>query len=516
MSNDVVSSSEAEGSLSLPKPVVVVKTEDFCHEDGNAAVTTKTLELHLSSDDLEKLLKDGRLERQSDELYRAMEEASKEMEQIPDTKTIKKEDKGTSSSQNVQPNASSVTPVVIKRKRGRPRKDTYLPTTTADIAQSLVHDSLPRNARGRNASSPVLSESIEDVDGDSDSEFKHKRSRKSKILHDDYVADFNTSDEEEGSKVFHRLSGRGRGRGKRKNCEFPESFNDFFSSCNEFFGGKKSTLLDDCVDDSIFEDVDECGDDEQNIPKETQSGSSPQCKHEVMDGIEGLIGPGGQTRVQIVNTGDTTVIDDEENYIYNIITTTGEKESITPLVIPKAAGDVVSKGRDEDPPSPKAQSEGEGTDDSIVQGEDMESQATSKETQYMQQLKDSSRQASGILKQKYYQALQELKKKPQVSTFADLVYGAANFLTDDQLIFFTMQLKNGCSNPPGVKYSVREKMLALAFYLQNPEHYKWLSSIFHLPGKVILERWLDGITRSNPDEAKRLVYNVYTRYIFRP
>lgn len=56
------------------------------------------------------------------------------------------------------------------------------------------------------------------------------------------------------------------------------------------------------------------------------------------------------------------------------------------------------------------------------------------------------------LKQKYYQALQELKKKPQVSTFADLVYGAANFLTDDQLMFFTMQLKSGCPNMPGVKY----------------------------------------------------------------
>lgn len=392
MPNDITSSGEAESSLSLSKPVTGVRLEDCSQEGTSVAVSTKTLELHLSTDALEKLLKDGKLERQSDELYQVMEEAAKEIEETPDVGASKEEDKETSTSQNLQLNDPAVTPVVVKRKRGRPRKETYLSKTTTSTAQSLVHGSQSRKVRGKHLTSPVQSESIEDnFEDDTDTEVKPKRSRKTKILHDDYVADFNTSDEEEGGKIFRKFSGRGRGRGrgKRKNCEFPEAFNDFFSSCNEFFG-KKSMLGEECGDHSIFEDLDEWGDVEQNLPKENRSESSRKCKHEVKDGIEGVIGPGGQTRVQIVNTGDLTVIDDEENFIYNIITTTGERESITPVIIPKVAGDVVSKGRDDGPPlsSMKPDSDDEGTLDSVMQGEGKESQATSKETQNKQQQKD--------------------------------------------------------------------------------------------------------------------------------
>lgn len=450
MSNDVTT--EPDSILSLAKPATEVQAEDTCQEGISVAVGTKTLELHLSTDALEKLLKDGKLERQSDELYQVMEEASKAVEQMPDTEVMKEEDKETPSSQL---NASAVTPVVVKRKRGRPRKETYLGKNT-NIAQSLMHGNQTRRVKGKNLTSSAQSESIEEVEYDTDSEIKPKRSRKTKILHDDYVADFNTSDEEEGGKIFRRFAGRGRGkgRGKRKNCEFPEAFNDFFSSCNEFFG-RKAMLEEESIDHSIFDDFE--GDDELYLPNKSQSESSPKCKRELHDGLEGVIGPGGQTRVQIVNTGDTTVIDDEENFIYNIITTTGAKESITPLVVPKVAGDVSSKGLDGGSllSSVKQDDDDEGTVDSIMQGDGTDFQTTSKKTQNKHQDKDRAlyRQVAS-LKQKYYQALQELKKKPQVSTFADLVYSAASFLTDDQLMFFTMQLKSGCPNMPGVKYVV--------------------------------------------------------------
>nr|XP_027216848.1 uncharacterized protein LOC113809440 [Penaeus vannamei]XP_027216849.1 uncharacterized protein LOC113809440 [Penaeus vannamei] len=123
-------------------------------------------------------------------------------------------------------------------------------------------------------------------------------------------------------------------------------------------------------------------------------------------------------------------------------------------------------------------------------------------------------QKLGALRQQYSRAVQELRKR-RLYTLADLVCGASRFLTEEQLVFFTLQLKSGCHNMQGVRYSVREKILALAFYLQSPALYKWLRAIFHLPTKLILERWLEGIAKSDPDTAKRLMYHVYTKYIFK-
>lgn len=77
-------------------------------------------------------------------------------------------------------------------------------------------------------------------------------------------------------------------------------------------------------------------------------------------------------------------------------------------------------------------------------------------------------------------------------------------------------LDTTCSSRPALRFSVREKMLALAIYLENPSLYKWLSTIFHLPSKLILERWLEGVARADPENAKKIVYNVYTRHIFKP
>lgn len=56
------------------------------------------------------------------------------------------------------------------------------------------------------------------------------------------------------------------------------------------------------------------------------------------------------------------------------------------------------------------------------------------------------------LRQKYYRALQELRKRPQVYTLADLIYAASGFLSEDQLVFFTLQLKSGSSNMQGIRY----------------------------------------------------------------
>lgn len=232
-------------------------------------------------------------------------------EQTLTTANTRNKTDAASSSPSSRLSVLSDTPILVKRKRGRPRKSTSANTPPS---KHLVREN-PQQT------SSFLSESTEDLaEGDTDSEVKPKRNRRSKVLHDDYVADFNTSDEEEGGEVFRRFSGRGRGRGRGLKYEFPDAFEDFFSSYNEFFG-KQSLSGDESADRDIFKDLDECGDGEQSLPKEDMPQGTPRGKTEGSDTLEGVLGQNGQTHVQIVNSGDTTMIDGKENLIYNIITT---------------------------------------------------------------------------------------------------------------------------------------------------------------------------------------------------
>lgn len=259
-------------------------------------------------------------------------------EQITDTETLSREPNEAVSA-NLPSRVLPDTPIVVKRKRGRPRKGTTSITIPKDLS------GLSGEAKGQEqTSSSSQPEGAEDPgDGETDIEVKPKRNRRSKVLHDDYVADFHTSDEEE--EVSRRFTGRGRGRGRGQRHEFPEAFDEFFSSYNEFFG--KQVLAD---GKSTFEDQDGGEDRSHSHPIEDQPQGSPGRSHSGKDVMEGVIGPHGQTHVQIVNTGDTAMIDGKEGLIYNVIATTGETKSITPLVIPKAASGV-GNGEDNIQPS---------------------------------------------------------------------------------------------------------------------------------------------------------------------
>ena len=57
-----------------------------------------------------------------------------------------------------------------------------------------------------------------------------------------------------------------------------------------------------------------------------------------------------------------------------------------------------------------------------------------------------------LLRLRYLQLAQERMSKPGFNTLADLVGGASKFLTEEQLIFVTMQLKSGCMNTQGIRY----------------------------------------------------------------
>ncbi|XP_069993326.1 uncharacterized protein [Penaeus vannamei] len=229
-------------------------------------------------------------------------------------------------------------------------------------------------------------------------------------------------------------------------------------------------------------------------------------------GSEMSLGPEGKTKVQIVNTGETSMVNGKENLIYHVITTTGGTSTVTPLTVPK---EVSSDQNEESEEVPSTSQTEKGGGDAAVPRQNLKRAAASR-TQSMKnkRIVRTYNQKLGALRQQYSRAVQELRKR-RLYTLADLVCGASRFLTEEQLVFFTLQLKSGCHNMQGVRYSVREKILALAFYLQSPALYKWLRAIFHLPTKLILERWLEGIAKSDPDTAKRLMYHVYTKYIFK-
>lgn len=296
-----------------------------------------------------------------------MEEPAKETEQAEESKTnpVLKTKSMTGQTEEGadlrSAEAGIEAPTTVKRKRGRPRKGTTIRKTPPPKPLG----SISRQTKEKELGLSLQSESIEDpTEGETDSEVKPKRNRRSKILHDDYVADFNTSDEEEESEMLHRFTGRGRGRGKGLKSEFPEAFEDFFLSYNEVFG-KELISGDESATGSIFGDLDDPGDHAQSLPDELPSQGSQGRRHEVGDMMEGVIGPDRQTQVQIISSGDTTVADGEESLIYNVIVTTGERKSITPIVIPKTTSDVASRGKNTMPPLSSSQT------DTINEGEEI-------------------------------------------------------------------------------------------------------------------------------------------------
>ncbi|XP_042868904.1 uncharacterized protein LOC122251224 isoform X2 [Penaeus japonicus] len=500
---DVTNSSEAKASQNSSK-----ETEKEINNPRKVKIT-------ISPDKIDKFIKERKLQKLPSGAYRVMEDVLKEIESC----SSERREEVAESSLKSGGGDAPVSPVAFKRKRGRPRKGTFVPRTVqGKQASSTNGTQIEVTAAGKrilsistNNEEPVC-DSTEAGEVETDSENKPKRRRRSKVL-DDYVADFNTSDEEEG--VFNnrlaKFSGRGRGRGrgrKSTSSEVDLRDRDFFSSYIGVFS-KKFSLQEDFAEDDMLDVQSESEEDLDSSESPSavrllnilEEGSGPGS------GTEMTLGPEGKTKVQIVNTGETSMVNGKENLIYHVITTTGSTSTVTPLTIPKEVSSELNEGGGE----VTEQAGG----DAAVQGENPKRAATSR-TQRMQnkRMVRTYNQKLTALRQQYSRAVQELRKR-RLYTLADLVCGASRFLTEEQLVFFTLQLKSGCHNMQGVRYSVREKILALAFYLQSPALYKWLRAIFHLPTKLILERWLEGIAKSDPDTAKRLMYHVYTRYIFK-
>ncbi|XP_063614890.1 uncharacterized protein LOC134787980 [Penaeus indicus] len=504
---DMTSSSKVKGSQNSSK-----ETEKELNSSRKVKIT-------ISPDKIDKFVKEKKLLKLPSGAYSVMEDVLKEIE------SCSSEGKQELSQGNSKSGSDAPVPTVaFKRKRGRPRKGTFVPRTVpGKQAANTNNTQIEVTAAGKRILSistnneEAVCDSTEAGDVETDSENKPKRKRRSKVL-DDYVADFNTSDEEEG--VFNtrmtKFSGRGRGRGrgrKSASSEVDHHDRDFFSSYVGVFS-KKFSLQEDIPEDDTFDVQSESEEDFGNPESSSairglnilEEGSGPGS------GSEMSLGPEGKTKVQIVNTGETSMVNGKENLIYHVITTTGGTSTVTPLSVPKE----VSSDQNEESEEVASTSQTEkGGGDAAVPGQNLKRAAASR-TQRMKnkRMVRTYNQKLDALRQQYSRAVQELRKR-RLYTLADLVCGASRFLTEEQLVFFTLQLKSGCHNMQGVRYSVREKILALAFYLQSPALYKWLRAIFHLPTKLILERWLEGIAKSDPDTAKRLMYHVYTKYIFK-
>lgn len=304
--------------------------------------SSRKVKITISPDKIDKFLKEKKILKLPSGAYSVMEDVLKEIE------SCSSEGKQEPTQRNSKSGSDAPVPTVaFKRKRGRPRKGTFVPRTVpGKQAVNTNNTQIEVTAAGKrilsistNNEEPVC-DSTEAGEVETDGENKPKRKRRSKVL-DDYVADFNTSDEEEGvfNNKMTKFSGRGRGRGRgRKSAasEVDHHDRDFFSSYVGVFS-KKFSLQEDLPEDDTFDvqsdSEEDFGHSESlsavrglNILEE---GSGPGS------GSEMSLGPEGKTKVQIVNTGETSVVNGKENLIYHVITTTGGTSTVTPLSVPK-------------------------------------------------------------------------------------------------------------------------------------------------------------------------------------
>ncbi|XP_064115880.1 uncharacterized protein LOC135221864 [Macrobrachium nipponense] len=354
--------------------------------------------------------------------------------------------------------ASTSSPLpVYHRKRGRPRKGTYVPRSSS-LDMLYFNDSSKfqkcdvRQKMKRSYGSVVDNES-NNLGFDTESEKassreNSKRRRQPKVL-DDYVTDFDTSDEE--AEKFSRSA--------------PFQLSKERSGVSKGFN-RKSGELHSLENEDILSYL---GSFEKNFVDQDFFGS---------DFLEG----------SHEGSEEDVPADTSKNILVGGTTCDSKLSEVL---------------------SPKCDKQ----DSDIKNGDGAIFTSRQKEREWKQSVRNH-RQQLAALQQKYQQLVQKIQKKPQFTKVLDLVYGASKLLNEEQLVFFILQLKANSKNLQGVRFSTREKILALAIYAHSPETYRWLQSHFFLPSKLILDRWLEMIAKDNPTTAKRLLYHLYKKYLF--
>ncbi|RXG61707.1 hypothetical protein Avbf_04176 [Armadillidium vulgare] len=318
------------------------------------------------------------------------------------------------------------------------------------------------------------------------------------------VDDINTSDEEEDG---------GLSKCKSYGAELASMF---FKKVGEPKTTNKSLL--DKLHKAIFNDSD--SDQESNYDSEIEEViekvKTGKADHHIVNcpgpsKYEASIGPANNSKLSIVRCQEVRHTKDASYELYKVRVISAGREANTNILIPIPEGYKLNF-----PPKPRD----EYVEFSHTPHEDYETvnnvsplflEKLAKAELKLRKYKDQMK----VLRGRYIELLQEYSNRPQFSTISDLVGSAAKFLTEDQLVFFLMQIKGGAHNMQGIRYSVREKVLALSIYQKSPEVYKWLSKMFNLPSKRILDQWLEEVGSQDPKLLKKLMYYIYVSYNFK-
>ncbi|KAB7506651.1 hypothetical protein Anas_00670 [Armadillidium nasatum] len=329
-----------------------------------------------------------------------------------------------------------------------------------------------------------------------------KPKRKSSLRN--IVDDINTSDEEEDG---------GLSKCKSYGAELASMF---FKKVGEPKTTNKSLL--DKLHKAIFNDSD--SDQESNCDSEIEEViekvKTGKADHHIVNcpgpsKYEASIGPANNSKLSIVRCQEVRHTKDASYELYKVRVISAGREANTNILIPIPEGYKLNF-----PPKPRD----EYVEFSHTPHEDNEAvnnvsplflEKLAKAELKLRKYKDQMK----VLRGRYIELLQEYSNRPQFSTISDLVGSAAKFLTEDQLVFFLMQIKGGAHNMQGIRYSVREKVLALSIYQKSPEVYKWLSKMFNLPSKRILDQWLEEVGSQDPKLLKKLMYYIYVSYNFK-
>jgi len=390
--------------------------------------------------------------------------------------------------QNPDNPVASVSNFTIKRKRGRPKKGTCTLKQTNKHRLALKHR---KYSSSHFFSKKSIHLKVEVNDNENEIDGKPKRRRRSRKMKD-YITEFGSSDEED-TKPYNTYIGY---KPQSKSLSAKNI------SKQNLIKEKDNYNLD--IDDSfMFENdlLNESSFELSESESETTQVSLIEDSKQILE-----IGPEKKTKLEIINTGEVEATEGSENMIYHLVTTTGNTSTISQLLIPNTLKNEVS-----DTTPGKEQT----FTTTAQQSNKSSSLLSSTENRFKGKLQRSYKRKLSELKQKVNIHLRELRRQPQSSSILELLNGASKFLTEEQLVFLSMQLKTKHIQAQNMRFSVREKMLSLALYQQSPSVYKYLTTVFHLPNKLVLERWLEGLAKTDPLEAKRLMYHVYAKYIYR-
>jgi len=462
----------------------------------------KSVSMQLSSQTLQKLLKEGKMARLPSGSFRISADALKELKQDKNfkgenpkkRKRSETDDEAPEEQQNKMPKPAEKEPE--PEPQAEPETETDAENDTeAETENDGQPEAIPAES-SRDAPSAEVQNNEEVVEDNpeepsSSTALENVSVINRKTARRDYISDFNSS-EDEDEEFMSTMKESLAELIPRKYSHKSEGVSLLLEKIDKaMFGNISDDENDDIDEDDTIEE-----DHIRRLAEADPDFGDPKSYGKIHDipknfYMVGRIGNGCKTKMCIRSTQKTKTFEGRQYPVYNIDTGVEQTNTVTPLMVTA----LTSESRKPDGPEDPAMAERY-----LKQGVSLR--------KYKEQLK--------VLRRRYLTLAHKSATQPGLSTIADLTAASARFLTQDQLLLYGMQLKGGCDATQGARFCLREKMLGLSLWQQSPESYQWLRSLLHLPSPPTLERWLDAVAREDPARCKALMFHVYTRYVFRP